>query len=344
MLIAPLAEVLAGTGAAGHRSRSFDDEVTDVEHRRRDALPARQPRHAARPRAASERASAPDIAHATEIVPQGEWVIEELHLARDGLYLRMLDGGISRLQAPRARRAPRRDRAALRWHAGRDQHQRDSRTAALFSLTGWLTPADIWSVDAAGHVADTGLTPKPAIDVSPYETKRLFATATRRHASALHAHLPQGPEARRQQPGLHLRLRLLRQRPLHAGVRRPHARAHRCGLHRRLRQRARRRRVRARLAQGRTARQQAQHLARPHRRVPGPVRARYTAPAHLAIGGRSAGGITVGRALDRAPGPVRRGGRRRRLVQPAALRGRAERLRRGARVGRDHARSPATGR
>ena len=47
----------------------------------------------------------------------------------------------------------------------------------LFSFTGWLTPADIWSVDAAGRVAATGLTPKPQIDVSPYETQRLFGTA-----------------------------------------------------------------------------------------------------------------------------------------------------------------------
>ncbi len=47
---------------------------------------------------------------------------------------------------------------------------------ALFAFTGWLTPADIWSVDAAGKVAATGLTPKPRIDVSAYETHRAFAT------------------------------------------------------------------------------------------------------------------------------------------------------------------------
>ena len=50
-----------------------------------------------------------------------------------------------------------------------------------------------------------------------------------------------------------------------------------------------------------------------------------------------------GRALGRAAGPVRRRHRRRRLVQSAALRGRAERLRRGTGVGQRSARSPATG-
>jgi len=37
---------------------------------------------------------------------------------------------------------------------------------ALLSFQGWLTPAGIWSLDAAGHLADTGITPKPNIDVS----------------------------------------------------------------------------------------------------------------------------------------------------------------------------------
>jgi prolyl oligopeptidase len=45
------------------------------------------------------------------------------------------------------------------------------------TYTGWLTPSGIWSVNPAGQAADTGLTPKPAIDTSPYETVRAFAVA-----------------------------------------------------------------------------------------------------------------------------------------------------------------------
>jgi prolyl oligopeptidase len=48
---------------------------------------------------------------------------------------------------------------------------------ALLSLQGWLTPPGIWMVDLAGQLAETSITPKPAIDVSAYEAKRFFATA-----------------------------------------------------------------------------------------------------------------------------------------------------------------------
>jgi prolyl oligopeptidase len=47
----------------------------------------------------------------------------------------------------------------------------------LISFTGWLEPPAIYRVDSAGRLADTGITPKPAIDVSAYETQRLFAPA-----------------------------------------------------------------------------------------------------------------------------------------------------------------------
>jgi prolyl oligopeptidase len=47
----------------------------------------------------------------------------------------------------------------------------------LISLQGWLHPAGIWSVDKAGLLADTGITPAPKVDVGAYEAKRFFATA-----------------------------------------------------------------------------------------------------------------------------------------------------------------------
>src|SRR4029077_7662595 len=48
---------------------------------------------------------------------------------------------------------------------------------ALILLSGWLTSTGVWSVGARGTLADTGITTKPPIDVSGYETKRFFATA-----------------------------------------------------------------------------------------------------------------------------------------------------------------------
>jgi prolyl oligopeptidase len=47
----------------------------------------------------------------------------------------------------------------------------------LLSLQGWLTPPGIWRVDRDGQLRETSITPKPAIDISAYEAKRSFATA-----------------------------------------------------------------------------------------------------------------------------------------------------------------------
>ena len=51
------------------------------------------------------------------------------------------------------------------------------RDGVKMNYGGWLAPTGVWQVDAAGAVTDTGLTPKPDIDVSGYATTRGFATA-----------------------------------------------------------------------------------------------------------------------------------------------------------------------
>jgi prolyl oligopeptidase len=174
ILIAPLADALANK-AHWVAVADFEDEVTDAQIDGESLYLLANKGH---PRGRVLRASlqAPAVGAAAEVIPQGEWVIEDLYLARDGLYLRLLDGGLARLR-----------------RLGRDGHVREialpfdgtlsafatdtEHDGGLFAFTGWLTPADIWSVDEAGRVAATGLTPKPQIDVSPYETRRLFATA-----------------------------------------------------------------------------------------------------------------------------------------------------------------------
>jgi prolyl oligopeptidase len=174
ILIAPLADVLAQK-AHWIPVADFADEVTDAEIDG-EALYLLANRGCPRGRVLKTSAGAPLMASAAEVVPQSEWVIEHLARARDGLYLPMLDGGLARLK-----------------RLGRDGHLTEiplpfdgtlgafsseaTLEGGLFSFTGWLTPSDIWSVNAAGKVAATGLTPMPQIDVSAYESKRLFATA-----------------------------------------------------------------------------------------------------------------------------------------------------------------------
>ena len=174
LLIAPLADVLAQK-ARWQPVADFADEVTDVQI---DGETLYLLANHDRPRGRLLKCSvhSPAVAAATEVVPQSSWVIENVHLARDGLYLTMLDGGLARLK--RLGRDGQLREIALPFDGTLSAFASEATLeGALFAFTGWLTPADIWSVSAAGQVAATGLTPKPPIDVSAYESKQLFAIA-----------------------------------------------------------------------------------------------------------------------------------------------------------------------
>jgi len=298
LLIAPLAEVLAGH-ARWTPVAAFDDEVTDVAIDG-GTLYLLANRSAPRGRVLKTSVQQPAIAHATELVPQSEWVIEELHLARDGVYLRMLDGGLSRLK--RLARDGALTEIPLPFDGSLSAMNTSvTRDGALFSLAGWLTPADIWSVDAAGQVAATGLTPKPSIDVSPYETQRLFATArdgTRVPYTILYrrglkpdGHNPAFISAYGSYgsipytPSFAGRAFAL----MDAGCIVGYANVRGGGEY------------------GRDWHKAGQLANKPNTWRDlidvclDLCQRKYTAPAHLAIGGRSAGGITVGRALTERP-------------------------------------------
>jgi prolyl oligopeptidase len=173
VLIAPVAD------AAANRARwrpvaAFEDEVTDAVIDG-DTLYLLANRDHPRGRILKAKVSEPAVAQATEVLPQGPVVIQDMVRARDGLYLRTMDGGIAGLK-----------------RLGHDGAVADvplpfdgtltglvadpGEDGALFSFTGWLSPADIWAVDAQRTVAPTGITPRPAIDVSGYQTERRFAT------------------------------------------------------------------------------------------------------------------------------------------------------------------------
>jgi len=174
LFIAPVTDAVAGrahwTPLAG-----FDDEITGVDIDGDDVYLLAN-KGAPRGRLLKTSVSTPDLATATEMVPQGPLVIQRIVRAQDGLYLRTMDGGISGLR--RLGRDGRVTDIALPFDGTiRDIFSTPSESGALISLSGWLVPTGIWSVDADGRVAETGITPKPPIDVSAYEAKRFFATA-----------------------------------------------------------------------------------------------------------------------------------------------------------------------
>jgi prolyl oligopeptidase len=174
IFIAPVADAVAKR-ARWMPVADFADEITDVQIDS-GALWLLANRDHPRGRILKAPVSSPAVASASEVVAEGKVVIQNLGRAKDGLYLEMMDGGISGLR--RLDRAGRVSEIALPFDGTlRALSCEASAEGALFSLTGWLTPGDIWSVDAAGKVAATGLTPKPPIDVSAYEAQRAFATA-----------------------------------------------------------------------------------------------------------------------------------------------------------------------
>ena len=174
LFIAPLSDAVAGR-AQWIAVAGFEDEVTGVDLHG-DQLYLLANKGCPRGRVLRTAAAKPDLARATEVLAQGPLVIDEIHRARDGLFLAIMDGGVSRLR--------RLDRdgsvvdIALPFDGTiGDVFATPDEDGALISLSGWLTPTGVWSVDPGGRVADTGLTPRPAIDVSAYETTRGFAAA-----------------------------------------------------------------------------------------------------------------------------------------------------------------------
>lgn len=171
--VAPVADVVAGR-AKWANVAGFEDEITDIDlHDGEIYLLANH--GAPRGRVLKTPVSAPNLAAAAEPVPQGPLVIEAFARSRDGLYLKIMDGGISRL-----RRLGTDGRIAeidLPFDGTIDGlFAEPDQPGALMLLAGWLSPTGLWSV-ADGAVTPTDLVPKPPVDVSPYATTHAFATA-----------------------------------------------------------------------------------------------------------------------------------------------------------------------
>lgn len=174
VLTAPLADAVAGkarwTPVAG-----FEDEVTDFVIDQGQLYLLANKGHP-RGRILKTPAERPSLATAAEVVPQGPQVIESLSTARDGFYLTIMDGGVSRLR--KLSRDGKVAEVALPFDGTiGGVFANPAEDGALFTYTGWLTPSGVWAVSPAGKVADTGLNPRSAIDTSAYETVRAFATA-----------------------------------------------------------------------------------------------------------------------------------------------------------------------
>ena len=174
LLVAPLKDVLKGK-PQWKPVAEFADEVTDFDlHGDELYLLANQ----GHPRGHLLKTSArsPSLKEAQEVLPESPLVLQGTSRAGDGLYIKAMDGGISKLlrlaSNQKAVDIPLPfDGTLASWSTDADK------PGALMVLSGWLQPAGVWQLDAQGQLADTGITPKPAIDTSAYTTERRFASA-----------------------------------------------------------------------------------------------------------------------------------------------------------------------
>ncbi len=174
LYMAPVAEAASGK-AKWVEVAKFEDEISGLEVDG-DTLYLLTTKGAPRGRVLKASLKTPSVAKATEAVAQAETVIDSFALAKDGLYLRIMDGGIWKLK--KLDKAGKLGEIALPFDGTiGGVFASSDRDGVKMNYGGWLAPTGIWQVDAAGVVTDTGLTPKPDIDVSAYATTRGFATA-----------------------------------------------------------------------------------------------------------------------------------------------------------------------
>jgi prolyl oligopeptidase len=117
----------------------------------------------------------PDVEHATVVVPASEVVIQEADVAKDGIYIRDLDGGIGRMRRlsfdGRIEPIP----------AGEGQSVAEisvspTEPGALVHVVSWTTSPRWLAYDAQRKAAsDTGIQPPLPIDTSAYEAVEVKA-------------------------------------------------------------------------------------------------------------------------------------------------------------------------
>jgi prolyl oligopeptidase len=144
----------------------FGDNIYALTHR--DALRFKLVRTSA---------SRPDLAHAAVVVPESEAVLTSLVIAKDGVYVQTLDGGVGRLLRIAHGGTAKAERIALPSDGAISYLWSDARApGAMTMLTSWTTPPLLYEYEPAGRkLTDTGLQPPHPVDMSGYESEEVKA-------------------------------------------------------------------------------------------------------------------------------------------------------------------------
>ncbi|HXO17500.1 MAG TPA: prolyl oligopeptidase family serine peptidase [Candidatus Dormibacteraeota bacterium] len=123
--------------------------------------------------------AAPNLGAAQTVVAAGQPIVEQLGVAADGLYVLSRDGGFGRL----ARIALADDgspgaitNVTLPFQGSINSISSDPRVAGtVFGLTGWTHSLLYYAVDASGNVSDTQLKALANVDMSAYTSSEVKA-------------------------------------------------------------------------------------------------------------------------------------------------------------------------
>jgi prolyl oligopeptidase len=118
----------------------------------------------------------PILSRAELIVAQSDRVISSISAASDAIYVSDLDGGVGRVR----RVAPNGtvNDVALPYEGTVSVRTSDAHAGCDIMLESWVRPPALYRYTTGAPLYDTGLQPQPALDVSAYESRRVFARAS----------------------------------------------------------------------------------------------------------------------------------------------------------------------
>jgi prolyl oligopeptidase len=118
--------------------------------------------------------SDPNLAQAEEIIPQGERILSNMVMARDGLYTLESDAGVDRIFRLRPGRARPEEIPLPIAGAVRDLAGDVSEEGIIFSLAGWTQPETYYQfLPGAGRLKPLGLGAQSSVDFSSVIAERV---------------------------------------------------------------------------------------------------------------------------------------------------------------------------
>jgi prolyl oligopeptidase len=173
---APVADAAAGK-AGWTKICDAKDDVTNFAVRG-EAIYLLSHKNAPHYRILKTSVAKPGIADAVEVVPQSLAVIRSIAGARDALYILDLDAGLAGLRRLGADGKVTAIKLPFAGAIDEESFYADtSHDGVWFLLQGWVHPTVVCHAGPDGVVTQTNIAPLPPLDLTPYTSREVMATA-----------------------------------------------------------------------------------------------------------------------------------------------------------------------